>query len=216
LPLGVEKGLKAMLTILGRETSLNARKLLWAADEMGLAYQREDWGLPLRDPSVPEFLALNPNGTVPVLRDGDFVLWESNAILVYLAELSGRLLPKDTKARALVHQWLSWQVSELNPAWGYAVMGKIRHRPDFQDEVLIAQSIARWTTQMQLLDTHLAQSATGFVAEDFSIADIALGLSVHRWMCFPDALPTLAAVDAYYQRLLARPAGAIRMGRDNP
>ena len=93
-----------MLRVLGRVTSINVRKVLWALDELGLAYNREDWGLPIRDPKVPEFLALNPNGQVPVLVDGDFSMWESNAILVYLAERYGMgvLLSDDIRTRAPV------------------------------------------------------------------------------------------------------------------
>ena len=79
-----------MLKVLGRVTSINVRKVLWTADELGLAYEREDWGMPMRDPHTPEFLALNPNGLVPVLRDGDFVLWESHPIIRYFAEKAGR------------------------------------------------------------------------------------------------------------------------------
>ena len=95
-----------MLRVLGRVTSINVRKVLWALDELGLAYEREDWGLPIRDPKVPEFLALNPNGQVPVLIDGDFSMWESNAILVYLAECYGRgaLLSDDVQTRAVTLQ----------------------------------------------------------------------------------------------------------------
>ena len=83
--------------------------------------------MPLRDPKVPEFLALNPNGQVPVLIDGDFVLSESNAVLVYLAEREdGRLLPEPLKDRARVLQWLSWQGAELSTTWGYAFLGLAR------------------------------------------------------------------------------------------
>ena len=81
-----------MLRILGRVTSINVRKVLWAADELGVAYEREDWGLPLRDPHDPEFLKLNPNALVPVLVDDEFVLWESHAIIRYLAERGGGTL----------------------------------------------------------------------------------------------------------------------------
>src|SRR5690348_3846159 len=75
-----------MLKVLGRVTSINARKALWALDEMGVAYEREDWGVPLRDPRTPEFTKLNPNAQVPVIIDDGFVLWESGAILRYLAD----------------------------------------------------------------------------------------------------------------------------------
>ncbi len=83
-----------MTRVLGRVTSINVRKVLWALDELGEAYEREDWGQPLRDPNVPEFLALNPNATVPVLVEDDgTTLWESNGLLVYLAQTRGKLLP---------------------------------------------------------------------------------------------------------------------------
>ena len=131
-----------MLKVLGRVTSINVRKVLWALDELDLAYDREDWGLPLRDPKVPEFLALNPNGQVPVLTEGDFVLWESNAILVYLAEREGGLLPEQLELRALALQWLGWQASEFNESWGYAVRALIRKLPGYDDPALIAGSMA--------------------------------------------------------------------------
>ena len=91
-----------MITILGRSTSINVRKAMWSADELAIAYTQEIWGKPARDPKAPEFLALNPNGQVPVLRDGDFVLWESSAILRYLIDKygPGDLVPKTVQARA--------------------------------------------------------------------------------------------------------------------
>src|SRR5690349_8534908 len=103
-----------VLKVLGRLTSINVRKVTWAADEMGLGFEREDWGLPIRDPNVPEFLALNPNAQVPVVIDDGFVLWESNAILRYLAgKQRADLYPTDAQQRAIVDQWMSWQATEL-------------------------------------------------------------------------------------------------------
>src|SRR6218665_1574706 len=132
----------SMLKVLGRVTSINVRKVLWALDELGLPYEREDWGLPLRDPKVPEFLALNPNGQVPVIVEGEFVLWDSNAILVYLAEREGALLPEQIEGRALVLQWLSWQASDLNPTWMYAVHALQRKTPGYDDAARVAESLA--------------------------------------------------------------------------
>jgi glutathione S-transferase len=205
-----------MLKILGRVTSINVRKVLWALDELGLDFSREDWGLPLRDPKVPEFLALNPNGQVPVLVENGFVLWESNAILIYLAEREGRLLPGQLEARAQALQWLIWQTSELNPPWGYAVNALIRKTPGYDDPAKIADSMTRWGAKMDLLEAQLAKSETGFVAGEFSIADIALGLSVHRWMSIAADKPVLPAVAEYYERLKGREAGARWMGKETP
>jgi glutathione S-transferase len=204
-----------MLKVLGRVTSINVRKVLWALDELDLAFAREDWGMPLRDPKVPEFLALNPDGQVPVLIDGDFVMSESNAILVYLAERSdGRLLPRDLKERARVLQWLSWQGTELSTTWGYAFLGLARRAPGYDDTDKIAASIARWQPKMQILEGQLQKAGDYVVGNAFSIADIALGLSVHRWFSTPFDKPDLPVVEAYYRRLLNREAGAKYMTKE--
>ena len=205
-----------MLKVLGRVTSINVRKVLWALDELGLGYEREDWGMPLRDPKVPEFLALNPNGQVPVVIEGEFVLWESNAILIYLAEREGQLLPEQLELRALTLQWLGWQASELNPPWGYAVNALIRKTPGYDDPARIADSMARWTAKMEILEAALAGAGTGYIGAGFSIADIALGLSVHRWMSIRAEKKEFPAVAEYYERLMSREAGARWMGPETP
>ena len=205
-----------MIKILGRVTSINVRKVLWALDELALPYEREDWGLPLRDPMVPEFLALNPNGQIPVYVEGQFVLWESNAILIYLAEREGQLLASQLEQRALALQWLGWQASELNPPWAYAVQALIRKTPGFDDPAKIADSIKAWGAKMALLDGQLAKGQPFVAGDSFSIADIALGLSVHRWLSIPADKPEFAAIEDYYERLLTREAGARWMGPQTP
>lgn len=203
-----------MLRVLGRITSINVRKVLWALDELGLPHEREDWGLPLRDPNVPEFLKLNPNGQVPVLLDDDFVLSESNAILVYLAEREGRLLPADLRTRALALQWLSWQGTELATTWRYVFMALGRRAPGYDDADKIAAAIARWTPKMRILEGELEKSGNFITGAEFTIADIVLGLSVHRWFSTDFDRPDLPAVSAYYERLRSRPAGARYMMKE--
>ncbi|WP_414448240.1 glutathione S-transferase family protein [Burkholderia sp. 22PA0099] len=200
-----------MLNILGKQPSINVRKVLWACAELNLAYEREDWGSGFRATDVPEYLSLNPNALVPVLRDGDFVLWESNAILRYLANREGStaLYPQDSRQRALVDQWLDWQATTLNPAWVYAFQGLVRQSPAHQDPKGIAQSIANWTRQMRILDERLAQTGAFVAGTEHSLADIVIGLSVHRWLGTPFEHPPLPAVEAYYhERLSARPGFA--------
>jgi glutathione S-transferase len=207
-----------MLKILGRVTSINVRKVLWTAGELGLAYDREDWGMPIRDPKVPEFLALNPNGQVPVLIEDGFVLWESNAILVYLAEKDGggALLPADLQLRATVLQWLFWQATELNPPWGYAVNALVRKTPGYDDEAKIADSIARWTRVMEILEGHLEKGEAFVAGAQFTLADIAIALSVHRWFLTPFERKGLPAVSDYYERMKEREAGKPWMGAGTP
>ncbi|BCW88609.1 Glutathione S-transferase GstB [Alphaproteobacteria bacterium SO-S41] len=197
------------MKILGRISSINVRKVLWTADELGLAYTREDWGLPLRDPKVPDFLALNPNAQVPVLvEEGGFVLWESHAIMRYLSARGGvhRLMPPGAHEAAIADQWLTWGATELNPAWSYAFSALVRHAPGHDDPAAIETSRQRWTARMQLLDDRLAATGAYAGGAEFTLADITLGLSVHRWFGTPMERPALPHIDAYYARLQSRPA----------
>lgn len=207
-----------MLKVLGRVTSINVRKILWALDEMGAPYEREDWGKPLRDPNVPQFLKLNPNAQVPVIIDDGFVLWESPAILRYLAAKAGSgLWPADARERALVDQWVSWQSTELNPAWSYVVQARLRGNPPNPDPARIEASIAAWIKSMRILEEHFAGAADGFVVNGrFSLADIVLALSTHRWMSTPFEKPTFPAVEAHYRKMQSRPAGMAYLGATTP
>ena len=207
-----------MLRILGRVTSINVRKVLWAADELGLAYEHEVWGKPQRDPSVPEFLAMNPNATVPVIIDDGFVLWESQAILRYFAERTGSdLLPSNARERALVDQWLTWQATELNVSWAYIVPARLRNDPPNPDPDRLAAAAAKWSRAMRILEGQL-ETGSGYVVNGrFSLADIAIGLSTHRWknVAF-DGKPELPAVDAHYAKMQSRPAGKPYLGATTP
>lgn len=199
-----------MIKVLGRITSINVRKVLWTLDELGMPYEREDWGLPERSPQVPEFLALNPNAQVPVIVDAGFVLWESNVVMRYLAEKegSGTVLPHDPRERAIVEQWLQWQATELNPTWGYAVYALLRKAPGYDDAAEVQRSLAKWGDKMRLLETRLAETGAYAGGGSFSLADIALGLSLRRWYALPAELPEFPAARRYYERLRERPAGA--------
>jgi len=179
--------------------------------------QREDWGKPIRDPNVPEFLALNPNGQVPVIVEDGFVLWESHAVLRYLAKKHGaNLWPFETQKRAIVDQWMSWQSSDLNPAWSYVGRARLRAEPPNPDPARIEESIRAWTKQMRVLEGQLARG-NGFVANDaFSLADIVIGLSTHRWMSIDFDKPALPAVARHYAQMQSRPAAVAYLGATTP
>ncbi|MDN6856088.1 glutathione S-transferase [Pseudomonas sp. CAN2814] len=204
-----------MLRILGRASSINVRKVLWTCAELNLPYEREDWGTGFRSTASAEFIALNPNAMVPVLVDGDFVLWESNAICSYLSTQypQGELLPSAPRERALVEQWMGWQATELNNAWRYAFMARVRNSPSHTDASAIALSEAQWNHCMALLDRQLAHTGAFVTGACFSLADVVLGLSVNRWYLTPMQRPELPAVAAYYERLSERP-GFLLHGRN--
>jgi glutathione S-transferase len=196
-----------MLQILGKSPSINVRKVLWLCAELGLAHEHEEWGIGFKPTQTPEFLALNPNAMVPVIRDGDFVLWESNTICRYLAAREGRtdLLPTEPQARARVEQWMDWQTSDLNNAWRYAFMSLVRQSPHHADATLTAASVAEWNRLMGVLDAQLSKTGAFAAGPTFTLADIVLGLSTHRWFSVPMERPELPAVAGYYERLSERP-----------
>jgi glutathione S-transferase len=196
----------AMLTIWGRATSSNVQKVLWCCDELGLAFERIDAGREFGKTDEPSYLALNPNGLVPTLCDGAVVIWESNAILRYLCNRYGgeRLYPAEPAARAMVDQWLDWQLSVLLPSMSPLFWGLVRTAPEKRDHAAIAagaeKSAAAWT----LLDRRLGSSPY-VAASQLSIADLALGNSIRRWYSFDLPRPDLPALAAWYQRLGERP-----------
>src|SRR6185503_3524707 len=116
-----------MLKVWGRKNSSNVQKVMWAVGELGLAHERIDIGGPFGGNREPAYLALNPNGLVPTVEDGDLVLWESNSIVRHLASRhgAGTLEPADPATRALASQWMDWQLSVASPAIGPAFMGLI-------------------------------------------------------------------------------------------
>ena len=187
------------LRILGKLASINVRKVLWTCEEIGITYERADDG--------PE-LAHNPNGLVPVIVDGDFVRWESNSIIRYLAGKSAAqaLLPIEPRARAEVDRWIDWQASEFNSAWRYAFSAIVRRDPAFADIVQIERSKQAWTRTLAILDGQLAATGAYVAGAAFTLADIPIGLSVNRWFLTPMARPDFPAVSAYYERLSQRPA----------
>ncbi len=196
-----------MRRILGRANSSNVMKVIWLLEELHLPYTREDYGGPFQNTATPEYRALNPNGFVPTLVEDGFVLWESNAILRYLATGAPALWPTDPRARANIDRWMDWQQTTHNRPGSLVFQGLVRTPPAQRDPAAIATALAELAGVWSLLDQTLA--AHPYVAGSaFTLADIPLGIHVHRWFAFPVDRPDLPHLRAWYDRLLARPAYA--------
>jgi glutathione S-transferase len=195
-----------VIRIVGKASSINVRKVLWTCDEIGIAHTRADDG--------PE-LKQNPNGLVPVIVDGDFVLWESNSIIRYLANRSAAeaLLPTEPQRRAEVDRWIDWQATEFNSAWRYAFSAIVRRNAAFHDASEIEASKKQWTRMVAILDGQFAHTGGHVAGAAFTLADIPIGLSVNRWFMTPFERPSFPHVEAYYERLSARPP-FLRHGRN--
>lgn len=197
-----------MITVLGKTTSINVRKVLWTCEEAGITYQQEDYGSGFAPTETDAFRALNPNAMVPVLIDGDFVLWESNSICRYLVRKAGRhdLLPSQPQACANVERWMDWQATEFNNAWRYVFPALGRNNPDYNDPARIAAGIKEWNHCIGILEQQLQRTGAFTAGETFTLADVVLGLSVNRWKMTSFDKPAVPAIDAWFERLNQRPA----------
>lgn len=199
-----------MLHIWGRLSSINVRKVVWTAQELDLQLQRTDAGGQFGLVREPDYLGKNPNGLVPVIEDGEALLWESNVIVRYLCarHSPGGLYPLPLPERFAAEQWMDWQQTSFNPAGRDAFKQWIRTPAAQRQPDLIARSVAETEPLLALLDAHLARQA--FMAgEQFGMADIPLGCEIHRWWGLPQVRPAPLAyphLERWYQTLLARPA----------
>ena len=196
-----------MLTIWGLATSTNVQKVLWACDELALAYKRIDIGGAFGGTDDPSYRAKNPNGLIPTLEDDDFVLWESNAILRYLAagDAQCRLLPADLnrRERANIDRWLDWQLVSLGLALR-ALFILLHRTGKLASEAEITAATKNASAMFWILDAHLAtQRYAG--GDRFTLADIPIGISAHRWFSLGVQRPVMPALETWYERISGRP-----------
>ena len=192
-----------MLKIWGRTNSVNVQKVLWCLAELDVPYERVDAGLAYGRNNEPWYLALNPNGRVPLLQDGDFSLWESNTIVRYLAAKHGlgTLCPKSLDTRAHAERWMDWQLSVLVQPVSIVFWNLIRTPATGSDHAAVAKATAEANHAAAILDGHLAKH--DFVAGPrFTMGDIPVGATVHRWLALPGVQrPPLPALKAWHARL---------------
>jgi len=196
-----------MLRIWGRTNSVNVKKALWAAEELGLKYERIDAGLQFGVNKTPEYLKMNPTGLVPTIDDDGFKLWESHTIVRYLAAKHGMgmLCPSELKARADAERWMDWAFT-FQRAMRDVFWGLIRTPPEKRDARAIeAGRIASNQLAADVLERSLEKKA--YVAGDnFTMGDIPLGCEVQRWMRVPIERPRLPNIEGWFARLGERPA----------
>ena len=195
-----------MLRIWGRLSSVNVQKVVWCCDELGLPYERIEAGGAFGLNDTPQYLAMNPNGLVPVIDDDGFILYESNAIARYLAAKhgAGTLWPDEPRARADVDRWMEWQSTGYTPAMVQAFWQLVRTPPEKRDPAAIEASRAKSEKFSGVLDRHLA--GREFVAGDaFSPADIVVGCAAHRWLGMPLAREPRPNLERWYASLKSRP-----------
>ena len=195
-----------MLRILGRISSINVQKVVWCASELGLPFERTDTGGAFGGTNTPAYRAMNPNGLVPVIDDDGFVMWESNAIVRYLAAGHGlgSLWSDSLKARADADRWMDWQATELGPTMRDAFIQLVRTTPEKRDQAKVAASASASERLIEILDEHLA-NRDYMTGRAFTMGDIPVGLQIHRWLGMGVPRVRRPNVEAWYARLHARP-----------
>jgi glutathione S-transferase len=197
------------MKIWGRANSINVMKVLWTADECGIAHDRIDVGGAFGGNDQPWYLKLNPNGVVPTIDDGGHIVWESNSAVRYLAAkyASGTLWPVDPGARSQADRWMDWQLSTISEPMRVVFWGLIRTAPEKRDMAAIGKAAAEAGRLFGRLDAHLAEHA--YVAgSHFTMGDIPVGCFAYRYFALDIERPELKNLRAWHDRLAARPAFA--------
>ncbi len=196
-----------MLRVWGRRSSANVQKVLWLVGELGLPHQHIPAGGDFGGLDGPAFRAMNPHGKVPVIADGEVVVWESHAILRYLAAAHGadRFWSEDPGARAPVDGWMDWAQTALQPAFLSGVFWGGYRTPEAQRDDGADATARAWSGGLSLVDAQLADRPF-VVGETLSLADIAIGAHLYRYFELEIERPALPRLQTWYERLRARPA----------
>ena len=180
-----------------------------AEQQIGLPFQREDYGRGFRPTNTPEFLKLNPTGQVPCVIDDGFVMRESQAIVRYLAakHAATALYPTDLERRQHIEAWMDWVAYDVTHSMRGAFLGGQLQEPPWNNPWFVAQGRKDLTDQMKLLNDSLQAGGPYVLGATFCLADIPVGLVVNRWFSLKDLKrPDYPALAAYYDLLTERPA----------
>ena len=194
-----------MIKIWGRTDSSNVQKVLWCLGELGLEFERLDWGGKFGGNKNPEYLAINPNGLVPTIKDGDFVLWESNSIMRYLNAKygNGKLLPVSPEGMASANRWMDWQLSVFNGNIVPLFFATVRTPPEKRDPQAIQAALEKAAKAWQTVEDHLAKEPY-LGGQEFSLGDIPLGVWAYRWFNLPIQRPKQPHIENWYEKLKQR------------
>lgn len=195
------------ITLYGRLSSANVQKAVWALEELELDYELEERGGRFGGVNDPAYLAMNPNGLVPTLRDGTLVVWESHAIVRYLSAeyADGLLSPTIPRDRALADQWTDWTATRFQPAWIGVFWSGFRTRAENRNPDTIAGFRAEAAKCFAIMDRQL-QSSPFLAGDELTYADIVAGIALYRWTTMGTEAPLLPAVAAWHELLRQRPA----------
>lgn len=196
-----------MLKIWGRTNSINVQKVLWCCAEVGLHYERIDAGMQFGVNNTPEFKALNPNGLVPLINDDGFVLWESHAIVRYLARKHGQgtLCPADPCAAADADRWMEWYSTTLWNHMKPMFWNLVRTPPEKRNLTEVEDNRQKLAGYLAMADAHLARHDY-LAGAQFTMGDIPLAVLAHRWFNLPIARPALPHYERWFRTVAARPA----------
>jgi glutathione S-transferase len=195
-----------MLKIWGRVNSVNVKKVLWAAEELGLKYERVDAGMQFGVVNTPEYKKMNPMSLVPTIDDDGFVLWESHATVRYLAAKhgAGTLWPVDLRSRAESDRWMDWAYT-FQAQFRTVFWGLVRTPPEKRDMKAIEEARKKCAELLAVPDQYLAKRPY-FAGAGLTIGDIPLGCHVHLWMRLPIERPAHPNLTRWFERLCTRAA----------
>ena len=194
-----------MIRVWGRRNSMNVQKVMWALGELEQPYERRDVGGSFGGTDSEQYQAMNPNGLVPTIEDGDLVLWESNAIVRHLARSYDKagLWPADAGGQARADQWMDWAISAFGPPFFGMFFHLIRLPPEKADRSVVESGVRACGRLLGLLDRHLATRAY-LCGDSLTVGDIPLGVMAYRYFNLQVERPQAPNVAAWFARLQAR------------